>query len=135
MGHNHTNQVRLRSASHRWRLAVAFGLVGTFFGIELTAGILSGSLALISDAGHMAADVVALGAALVASEDRDPPRDRSGKRTYGSYRAEVFASGFTVLLMLGVAAYVVYEALSRIGESRRRGDRTHAGRRRHRVWR
>ena len=113
MGHNHGPVAG--SASHRWRLAVAFGLVGTFFGIELTAGILSGSLALISDAGHMAADVVALGAALVATKIATR-RDRSGKRTYGSYRAEVFASGFTVLLMLGVAAYVVYEALSRIGD-------------------
>lgn len=113
MGHNHGPVAG--SASHRWRLAVAFGLVGTFFGIELTAGILSGSLALISDAGHMAADVVALGAALVATKIATR-RDRSGKRTYGSYRAEVFASGFTVLLMLGVATYVVYEALSRIGD-------------------
>lgn len=113
MGHNHGSSSA--SASHRWRLAVSFGLVAAFFVVELSVGLLSGSLALISDAGHMAADVVALGAALVATKIA-ARADRSGRRTYGSYRAEVFASGFTVLLMLGVSVYVVFEAVSRIGE-------------------
>ena len=108
-GHGHAG------SRHRWRLAVAFGLVAAFFGVELVVGIVSGSLALISDAGHMAADVVALGAALVATKIATRPDD-SGRRTYGSYRAEVFASGFTVLIMLGVSVYVVVEALRRIGE-------------------
>ena len=63
----------------------------------------------------MAADVVALGAALVATKIATRP-DGTGRRTYGSYRAEVFASGFTVLVMLGVSAYVVVEAVRRIGE-------------------
>ena len=107
-GHGHAG------GRHRWRLAVAFGLVAAFFGVELVAGIVSGSLALISDAGHMAADVVALGAALVATKIATRP-DGTGRRTYGSYRAEVFASGFTVLVMLGVSAYVVVEAVRRIG--------------------
>ena len=108
-GHGHAG------SRHRWRLAVAFGLVAAFFGVELAVGIVSGSLALISDAGHMAADVVALGAALVATKIATRPDD-SGRRTYGSYRAEVFASGLTVLIMLGVSVYVVVEALRRIGE-------------------
>jgi cobalt-zinc-cadmium efflux system protein len=109
-GHGHAG------ARHRWRLAVAFGLVAAFFGVELVAGLLSGSLALISDAGHMAADVVALGAALVATKIATR-RDDSGRRTYGSYRAEVFASGLTVLIMLGVSAYVVVEAVRRTGQA------------------
>jgi cobalt-zinc-cadmium efflux system protein len=108
-GHAHAG------ARHRWRLAVAFCLVGTFFVVELVAGLVSGSLALISDAGHMAADVVALGAALLATRIAARP-DSTGRRTYGSYRAEIFSSGFVVLLMLGVAVYVVVEALSRVGE-------------------
>lgn len=98
---------------YRARLAAAFALVAAFFVVELVTGIVSGSLALISDAGHMAADVVALGAALVATKIATRP-DSTGRRTYGSYRAEVFASGLTVLIMLGVAAYVVIEAISRI---------------------
>ena len=107
-GHGHAG------ARHRWRLAVAFGLVAAFFVVELAVGLVSGSLALISDAGHMAADVVALGAALVATKIATR-HDDTGRRTYGSYRAEVFASGFTVLVMLGVSAYVVVEAVRRIG--------------------
>lgn len=114
-GHSHGGGGHV-GGRHRWRLAVAFGLVAAFFVIELTFGLLSGSLALLSDAGHMAADVVALGAALVATRIATR-RDTTGRRTYGSYRAEVFASGFTVLIMLGVAVYVVAEALGRIGET------------------
>lgn len=110
-GHGHGGHA---GARHRWRLQLAFVLVAGFFGVELAFGLLSGSLALLSDAGHMAADVVALGAALTATRIATRP-DRSGMRTFGSYRAEIFASGFTVLLMLGVAVYVLVEALSRIG--------------------
>ena len=112
-GHGHGGHA---GARHRWRLAVAFGLVASFFVVELVIGLLSGSLALISDAGHMAADVVALGAALAATKIATRP-DRTGRRSYGSYRAEIFASGLTVLVMLGVSAYVVVEALGRLGES------------------
>jgi cobalt-zinc-cadmium efflux system protein len=94
---------------------VAFGLVAAFFVVELVTALTSGSLALLSDAGHMAADVVALGAALVATRIAARP-DSTGRRTYGSFRAEVFASGLAVLLMLGVAAYIAVEAVRRIGE-------------------
>jgi len=110
-GHAHGHA----GARHRWRLAVAFVLVAAFLVVELTVGLATGSLALISDAGHMAADVVALGAALVATKIATR-RDGTGRRTYGSYRAEVFASGLTVLIMLGVSVYVVVEAARRIGE-------------------
>ncbi|MEU0123365.1 cation diffusion facilitator family transporter [Streptomyces albidoflavus] len=95
---------------------MSFGLVGSYFVVELAYGLLSGSLALLSDAGHMAADVVALGAALVATRIAPRP-DTTGRRTYGSYRAEVFASLLSVLLMSGVSVYVVVEAVGRIGAS------------------
>ncbi|RAY15913.1 cation transporter [Actinomadura craniellae] len=107
-GHGHAG------ARHRWRLAVSFGLIGSFFVVELVYALLADSLALLSDAGHMAADVVALGAALVATRIAARP-DTTGRRTYGSYRAEVFASLLAVLLMLGVSVYVVAEAIGRIG--------------------
>jgi len=110
IGHVHGHA----GARHRWRLAVSFAIVATFFVVESAAALASGSLTLLSDAGHMAADVVALGAAVVATRIAIRP-DRTGRRTYGSYRAEVFASGLAVLLMLGVAAYVVTEAVRRIG--------------------
>jgi len=117
-GHSHSHAhgpaAGHAGARHRWRLAVAFGLIASFFVVELVFGLLSGSLALISDAGHMAADVVALGAALVAT--RIATRvDKTGRRTYGSYRAEVFASLLAVLLMFGAATFVLIEAVRRIG--------------------
>jgi cobalt-zinc-cadmium efflux system protein len=114
-GHSHTPAAGHAGARHRWRLSVAFGLVASFFAVELAFALASGSLALLSDAGHMAADVVALGAALAAT--RIAARPTTVRRTYGSYRAEVFASGLSVLLMLAVAAYVVVEAVDRAGES------------------
>ena len=72
-GHSHGPAAGHAGGRHRWRLAVSFGLIAAFFVVELTYGLLSGSMALLSDAGYMAADVVALGAALVAAHlvDRD----------------------------------------------------------------
>lgn len=115
-GHGHGAATGHAGARHRWRLALSFVMVFSFFVVELVAGLVSGSLALISDAGHMAADVVALGAALVATR-LATRRDTTGRRSYGSYRAEVFASGFTVLIMLGVSVYVVVEAVRRFGDA------------------
>lgn len=94
---------------------MSFALVGAFFVVELVAGLLAGSLALLSDAGHMAADVVTLGAALVATRLASRP-DLTGRRTHGSCRAEVFASLLAVGLMLGGSVYIVFEAIGRIGE-------------------
>lgn len=115
VGHDHHAGAHHAGARHRWRLGVSFALVAAFFVLELVYALTSGSLSLLSDAGHMAADVVALGAALVATRIATRP-DTTGRRTYGSYRAEVFASGLAVLLMLGVAGYVVVEALRRLGD-------------------
>lgn len=110
-GHGHGHSAAGR---HRWRLSLAAGIVATFFVVELVAGLMAHSLALISDAGHMAADVVTLGAALFATRVAIRP-DTTGRRTFGSYRAEVFASGFAVLVMLSVSAYIAIEAVARFG--------------------
>lgn len=112
MSHSHDHISA--AGRHRWRLAVSFVLVAAFFVVELIAGLLSGSLALISDAGHMAADVTTLGAALVATR-LATRKDTSGRRTFGSYRAEVFAAALAVLVMLGVGVYIGIEAIGRIG--------------------
>lgn len=93
---------------------VAFALTASLFVAELAVGLISGSLAVVADAGHMAADVVTLGAALAATRIATRP-DTTGQRTYGRYRAEVFAAGFAVLLMLGVGVSVVTEAIARVG--------------------
>lgn len=116
MGHGHGHVAEHAGARHRWRLAVSVVLVAGFFVVELVAGLLSGSLALVSDAGHMAADVATLGAALVATRLATRP-DPTGRRTFGSYRAEVFASGFAVAVMVAVSAYLVVEAVGRLGSA------------------
>ena len=112
-GHSHGGSASAGGA-HRWRLQITFVMVAVFFVVELAVGLAASSLALISDAGHMAADVVTLGAALVATRIASR-RDATGRRTFGSYRAEIFASGAAVLVMLGVSAYIAVEAISRIG--------------------
>jgi cobalt-zinc-cadmium efflux system protein len=116
MGHSHDHAPAHAGGRHAWRLGAALGLIGAFFVVELVVGLLSGSLALLSDAGHMAADVVVLAAALTATRLASRP-DTTGRRTYGSYRAEMFASGFAVLVMLGVAVYIVVESIGRIGDA------------------
>lgn len=102
-------------ARHRRGLAIAVALIGTFFVVELVTGLLIGSLALISDAGHMAADVVTLSAALAATVLAARP-DRTGRRTFGNYRIEVFAALLAVLIMLGVAAAVLIGGIRRLGQ-------------------
>ena len=115
MSHSHDHHAGA-TGRHRWRLAVAFGLVAAFFVVELVAAWASGSLALLSDAGHMAADVTTLGAALVATRIATR-KDTTGRRTFGSYRAEVFASGLAVLLMIAVGVYIAVESIGRIGQA------------------
>ncbi|MFC7373970.1 MULTISPECIES: cation diffusion facilitator family transporter [unclassified Brachybacterium] len=119
-GHSHSHGSAHEALSaggrHRSRLALAAVLVGAFFLVELIAALVSGSLALLSDAGHMAADVLVLSAALGATVIAGRP-DRSGRRSFGLYRVEVFASLLAVLVMLAVAAWVIIEALGRIGEA------------------
>ena len=113
MGHDH--HAAHAGGRHRWRLVLAFVLVAALLVVELVVGLAAGSLALVSDAGHLAADAVALGAALAATRIATRA-DSTGRRTFGSYRAEVFASGLTVLLMLAAAAYVGATTVARAGD-------------------
>lgn len=113
-GHSHARPTGHSGSRFRARLGMAFVLTAAFFVVELVAGLLSGSLALLSDAGHMGADVVALGAALLATIIATRP-DGTGRRTFGRYRVEIFASGLAVLIMLGMGVYVLVEAVRRLG--------------------
>ncbi|MCF6744981.1 cation transporter [Blastococcus sp. KM273128] len=101
-------------AEHQKPLAIAFGLTATYALVELVGGIVSGSLALISDAAHMGTDVLGLGLALAAIQLAKRPA--AGGRTYGTYRLEVLAAVINGLLLFGVAFYVLYEAVQRFRE-------------------
>ncbi|HSO05979.1 MAG TPA: cation diffusion facilitator family transporter [Pelomicrobium sp.] len=96
------------------RLAGALALTLGFAGVEAVAGWWSGSLALLSDAGHMLSDGGALALALAASWiARRPP---SRRHTYGLVRAEVLAAFINALLMLLLVTAIVVEAVNRLLE-------------------
>ena len=80
--------------------------------IEAITGFLTRSLALISDAGHMATDALGLGMALAAIVTADKATTQGG-RTYGLYRLEILAALANAVLLLAVAGYVIYEAIQR----------------------
>lgn len=111
-GHDHAVRAGRR---HLRSIAVAFGLVAAFSGVELVAGWWTGSLALISDAGHMATDAIGLGMSLAAIVVADRVSDR-GARTYGLYRAEILAALINSALLFAVAGYVAFEAVRRLGD-------------------
>jgi cobalt-zinc-cadmium efflux system protein len=114
MGHDHGAAHGTAAAAHRGRLAVVLALTGGVFLVELVGALLSGSLALLADAGHMATDAVGIGMALGAvSLAQRPAR---GRRTFGWQRVEVLAAVANGLLLLGVGSYVVVEAVRRVGD-------------------
>src|SRR5690625_4705033 len=98
MGHEHGLAVNRGAARHRPRLRLAFLLVVIYLFVALAAAWISGSLALLSDAVHMITDAAALGMALGATRHAER-KDRTGQRTYGYYRAEVFAALAVAALM------------------------------------
>lgn len=97
---------------HRRPLVFAFFLTATYMVVEAVGGVVFGSLALLSDAGHMLTDVAGLGMALAAIQFAQSKRDPS--HTYGLYRLEVLAALTNALLLFGVAGYVLYEAYRRL---------------------
>src|SRR4051795_2653463 len=114
MGHDHGAAHGTAAAAHRGRLAVVLGLTATVFVVEVVGALLSGSLALLADAAHMATDALGIGMALGAVGLAQRPA--GGRRTFGWQRIEVLAAVGNGLLLLGVAVYVVVVALRRIGD-------------------
>lgn len=91
-------------------------LTAVFMVVEAAGGWLSGSLALLADAGHMLTDVGALGLSLLtASIARRPADDR---KTYGYLRWEILAALVNGAALIGIAVWVVVEATHRLGEAR-----------------
>ncbi len=112
-GHTHIPRAGER---HLRSLAIAFGLVVSFMVVEAIAGFWTGSLALLSDAGHMATDALGLGMALAAIIAGDKAT-KSGRHTYGLYRMEILAALANAVLLFGVAGYVIYEAVRRLDDT------------------
>jgi len=117
-GHAHTHggpTAHGAGARYRGRLQIAFVAIALFFVAQLVVAVTTGSLALLSDAGHMLTDTVGLGLALAAIVVA-ARASRDGGRTYGLYRLEVLAALANAFLLVAVAVYVLVEAILRIGD-------------------
>jgi cation diffusion facilitator family transporter len=112
-GHTHTHSHGTATGAQRRRLGAVLGLTLLVLVAEVVGAALSGSLALLADAGHMATDAagiaLALGAVTLAQ------RPARGRRTFGWQRIEILAAVANGLLLVAVAAYVLVEAIRRIG--------------------
>jgi cobalt-zinc-cadmium efflux system protein len=95
------------------RLRAVFGLTFVFMVVEAVGGWLAGSLALLADAGHMLTDVGALGLTLLTAWIARRPADTT--KTYGYVRWEILAALINGAVLFGIAAWVVVEAVHRIG--------------------
>jgi cobalt-zinc-cadmium efflux system protein len=101
------------AAAMRGRLAAVLALTLAVLAAEVVGAVLSGSAALLADAGHVATDAVGLGLSLAAVGLAR--RRAGGRRTFGWQRAEILAAAVNGLLLFGVAVFVVVEAVRRIG--------------------
>ena len=101
-------------AAGRRTLAIALAMTAVVFVAELVGGVLTNSLALLADAGHMLSDVLALSLALLAFWMADRPA--SAQRTFGFQRAEVLAAAANGILLLLVAAFVFWQAAQRFAD-------------------
>ena len=110
MGHSHSHSdVGTGNETALWW---ALWLTTGFLIVEVVGGVLTNSLALISDAAHMFTDTAALAIALAAIRIGRRPAD--SRRTFGYYRFEILAAAVNALLLFGVAVYILFEAYKRL---------------------
>lgn len=92
-------------------LLISFIIITSYMIIEIIGGILTNSLALLSDAGHMLSDSIALGISLLAFKLSE--KAASSVNTYGYKRFEIIAASLNGLTLIGVSVYIFYEAIKR----------------------
>lgn len=96
------------------RLKLALALTSTYLVVEVIGGIVTGSLALLADAGHMLTDVAGMALALFAIWFASKPA--TPERTYGFYRAEILAAMTNAIVLFFISGYILYEAWQRFQE-------------------
>lgn len=117
MPHTHYHShARISTASHEneRKVFLSFLLITSFMIIEVIGGMLSGSLALIADAGHMLTDATALALSFIAFRLGRRPADSN--HTFGHTRFEVLASFMNALAMCAIALWIIYEAWIRFNQ-------------------
>src|SRR6202049_2041099 len=93
-------------------LKVALALTCVVLAVELAGGLVSHSLALLSDAGHVLTDVFALGLAWFAVSQANRPAD--ARRSYGYHRVSILAALVNAVILIGIVIAIGYEALRRL---------------------
>jgi cobalt-zinc-cadmium efflux system protein len=113
-GHDHHHHhAPSADADVRW-LTVALALIAAFMAVEVVAGLLASSLALLSDAAHMLTDAGAIGLAVVAA--RLAARPPGGRFTFGLGRAEILSAQVNGAALLVLAGVIAVEAIRRLGD-------------------
>jgi cobalt-zinc-cadmium efflux system protein len=100
------------AGTHRGRLAAVFAITLAVLVVEVVGAVLSGSLALLADAGHVLTDGAGIGLALLAI--RFAARPATPQRTFGYYRLEILAAVVNAVLLFGVAGFVLVQAWRRL---------------------
>ena len=108
MGHAHNHSA---AGKNKKRLAIVLALTTAYLVAEVIGGLLTHSLALLADAGHMLTDVAGLILALFAI--RFAERPATPERTYGYYRIEILAALVNAVVLIGISLYILYEAYER----------------------
>ena len=99
------------AGKNKKRLGVVLALTTAYLVAEVVGGLLTGSLALLADAGHMLSDVAGLALALIAIRFAESPA--TPERTYGYYRVEILAALTNAIILIGISIYILYEAYER----------------------
>ena len=108
MGHAHNHSA---AGKNKKRLAIVLALTTAYLVAEVIGGLLTHSLALLADAGHMLTDVAGLAFALLAI--RFAERPATPERTYGYYRIEILAALVNAVVLIGISLYILHEAYER----------------------
>ncbi|MBK8295190.1 MAG: cation transporter [Solirubrobacterales bacterium] len=112
--HTHSHGPGAYRGTDRRALMIAAGLTATFMVVEAVGGLVTGSLALLADAGHMLSDsfslFLALGAVMLAA------RPATSRRTFGLKRAEILAALVNGILLVLVSVWVIVEAIRRLDD-------------------
>src|ERR1700738_4197425 len=115
MMHTHAQDQReSQAATRERRLVVVLVMTALYMLAEVGGGLLTGSLALLADSGHLLGDV--LGLAMAVAAIRFARRPATADRTYGFYRAEILAALVNNIALLAVAGWIVYAAWQRLSE-------------------
>ena len=112
MAHDHSHDASSRTNRETRPITLTLGLVVAYMGLEVAGGLLSGSLALLADAGHMLSDAGALALTLFAMQVAR--RRPTPQRTYGYYRAEILAALANGAMLVAIALFILVEAYGRL---------------------